>query len=102
MLSERQLSNTIPSVTNSVNVFQGGTTIFPLKGGMGVNSHSPASDNFVTIDGPSNCENSYYPQAYPNLIQMLNITRKELKALKAETNVSISDDGQTATISAPI
>jgi hypothetical protein len=75
--------------------------MLPIKAGMGMAIYQTFGNDFVTIDGPYNCENSYYPQAYPNLIQVLNETRKELKALKGGTNVSISDDGQIMTISAP-
>ena len=94
-LAERQLNITTPSVSGAVNVF-GGNTAYPLKGGMGANVYM--GTGFVTIDGPWNSETSY---STSGAIQMLNITRKELKSLKAGTNVSISDDAQIVTISAP-
>jgi hypothetical protein len=99
-LGERQLKITTPTVANSISLF-GSDRMLPIKAGMGMAIYQTFGNDFVTIDGPYNCENSYYPQAYPNLIQVLNETRKELKALKGGTNVSISDDGQIMTISAP-
>ena len=84
-LAERQLKITTPTGANLVNLF-GSDRMLPIKAGMGMAIYQTFGNSFVTIDGPYNCENSYYPQVYPNLIQVLNETRKELKALKAGTH----------------